>query len=170
MRLVTRFVALAAVSAVLVSSAACGPEVDLAKAVELVDIQTGYYDMGIVNGKTKMVPQAVLRVKNVSDRELSGFQISSSYWAAGDDGMKDENLLTHLVAKDLAPGATSEPIVLRANFGFTLDVPRSEAFANSYFKDFTMKVFGKVGGRIAKLGEFTVDRKIVAKDSVVPTK
>ena len=84
--------------------------------------------------------------------------------------MKDENLLTHLVAKDLAPGATSEPIVLRANFGFTLDVPRSEAFANSYFKDFTMKVFGKVGGRIAKLGEFTVDRKIVAKDSVVPTK
>lgn len=164
MRLVTRLFALATVSTFLVSSAACGPEVDLAKAVELVDIQSAYYDMGIVNGQTKMVPQAVLRVKNVSDRPLPGFQISASYWRAGADGMTDENLLTHLVAKDLAPGAMSEPIVLRANFGFTLEVSRAEAFSNSYFKDFTMKVFGKIGGRIAKLGEFTVERKIVGKD------
>ena len=170
MRLVTRLLALATVSAVLVTSAACGPEVDLAKAVELVDIQSGYYDMGIVNGKTKMVPQAMVRVKNISGRELSGFQMSASYWLVGDDGMKDENLVTHSVAKDLAPGATSEPIVLRANFGFTLDVPRAEAFANSQFRDFTIKIFGKIGGRIAKLGEVNVERKILTKDATTPSK
>lgn len=170
MRLVSHVLALAAVSAVLVTSAACGPEVDLAKSVQLVDIQSGYYDMGIVNGKTKIVPQAIVRVKNVSDRALPGFQISASYWLVGDDGMKDENLLTHNVAKDLAPGATSDPIVLRANFGFTLEVSRAEAFQNSLFRDFTMKVFGKIGGRMAKLGELTVERKIVPKDAVVPTK
>ena len=114
-----------------------------------------------------MVPEATLRVKNVGTRSLpvTGFQISASYWLVGDDGMKDENLVTHLVARDLAPGATSDPIVLRANFGFTLEVPRAEAFQNSYFRDFTMKVFGKVAGRTAKLGEFTVERKILTKDA-----
>jgi hypothetical protein len=162
--------AVAAVSATLIGSAACGPEVDLAKSVELVDIQSGYYDMGIVNGKTKLVPQAVLHVKNVSDRPLSGFQISSAYWRVGDDGMKDEKLVQHLVAKDLAPGATSESIVLRANFGYTPEVSRAETFNHSSFRDFTMKVFGKIGGRIAKLGEFTVERKILPKDATSASK
>jgi hypothetical protein len=165
MRLVTRLLAFAAISAALVVSTACGPEVDLAKAAQIVDVQTGYYDMGVINGKTKMVPQAVVHVKNVSDRTLPGFQMSTSFWVVGDDGMKDEMIVQHSVAKDLAPGATSDAILLRANFGFTLEVPRAEAFSNSYFRDFTMKVFGKVGGRIAKLGEFTVDRKIIAKDA-----
>lgn len=172
MRLLTRSIVVAVASLLLAGSAACGLEVDLAKSVQLVDIQSGYYDMGIINGKTKMVPQAMLRVKNVSSRSLpaTGFQISASYWLVGDDGMKDENLVTHLVARDLAPGATSDPILLRANYGFTLEVPRAEAFQNSYFRDFTMKVFGKIGGRMAKLGELTVERKIVPKDPAAPSK
>lgn len=169
MRLVTHALALTAVSAVFVASTACGPEVDLAKSAQIVDVQTGYYDMGVINGKTKMVPQAIVHVKNVGDRTLPGFQMSTSFWVAGDDGMKDEMMVQHSVAKDLAPGATSEAILLRANFGFTLEVPRAEAFSNSYFRDFTMKVFGKIGGRIAKLGEFTVDRKIIPKDSGTPS-
>ena len=156
-------------SAILIGSAACGPEVDLAKSVELVDIQTGYYDMGIVNGKTKLVPQAILHVKNVSDRTLSGFQISASYWLVGDDGIKDEIIVQHIVAKDLAAGATSESVLLRANFGYTPEVSRAETFSHSGFRDFTIKVFGKVGGRMAKLGEFNVERKILPKDAVTPT-
>ena len=167
MRFLTTFLVAASVA---LGSAACGPEVDLAKSVQIVDVQTGYYDMGVINGKTKMVPQAIVHVKNVSDAALPGFQMSASYWVAGDDGMKDEMLVTHAVAKDLAPGATSDAIVLRANFGFTLEVPRAEAFQNSQFRDFTIKIFGKVGGRIAKLGEVKVDQKIVPKDSGAPTK
>jgi hypothetical protein len=165
MRLIKLSLALAAVSLALVASPACGPEVDLAKSAQIVDVTSGYYDMGIVNGKSKIVPQAIVHVKNVGDRALPGFQISSSYWAAGDDGMKDELIVQHLVAKDLAPGATSEAILLRAKQGFTLDVSRAEAFGNTYFKDFTIRVFGKIGGRIAKLGEVTVERKILPKDS-----
>jgi len=96
--------------------------------------------------------------------------MSSSYWLVGDDGMKDENLVQHLVAKDLAPGATSEAILLRANFGFTPEMSRAEAFNSSYFRDFTMKIFGKIGGRIAKLGEVTVERKILPKDAAPAAK
>lgn len=165
MRLLNRSLSIVVVSAALAGSSACGAEVDLAKSVELVDIKTGYYDMGIVNGKTKLVPQAILHVKNVSDRSLAGFQISASYWLVGDDGMKDEMMVQHLVAKDLAPGATSESVLLRASFGYTPEVSRAETFAHSGFRDFTIKVFGKIGGRMAKLGEFPIERKILPKDA-----
>lgn len=170
MRLLTSSFAAAAVSLALVGASACGPEVDLAKSAQIVDVQSGYYDMGIVNGKSKIVPQVIVHVKNVSDRTLPGFQMSATYWLVGDDAEKDEKLVPHAVAKDLAPGATSEPIVLRANFGFTPEMARAEAFNSSYFRDFTVKVFGKIGGRIAKLGEVTVERKILPKDAGVPTK
>ena len=74
------------------------------------------------------------------------------------------------LGKQLRADKRPRPIVLRANFGFTLDVPRAEAFQNSYFRDFTMKVIGKIGGRMAKLGEIKVERKIVAKESASPLK
>ncbi len=37
------------------------------------------------------------------------------------------------------------------------------------FVDFTVKVLGKVNGRMFRMGEVNVERKIVPKDSVIPT-
>jgi len=148
-------------------SAGCS-QVDLSKAVEISEAHSGYADMGIVNAKTKLVPTATIRVKNISTDVLSGFQLSASFWRTGEDGQKDEVLLQHLVAKDLAPGAQSDPILIRANFGYTLDGARADFFAHSMFVDFTIKVFGKVNGRPFKIGEVKVDRKILSKDGSVP--
>lgn len=143
--------------------------VDLATQAQIVDVQSGYYDMGLVNGKTKLVPNVTVRIRNAGADTLNGFQISASFWRTGEDGQRDELQLPHLVAKGLAPGATSDPVLLRANFGYTLDGARADFFTNSGFADFTIKVFGKVGGKIAKLGEFTIARKILAKDATAPT-
>jgi len=170
MRLINLSLALAAVSVALVALSGCGPEVDLAKSAKIVDVTSGYYDMGVVNGKSKIVPQVVVHIKNDGDRALPGFQISATYWAAGADAENDEKIVQHLVAKDLAPGATSEAILMRANVGYTPEMSRAEAFNSSYFKDFTVKIFGKIGGRIAKLGEVIVERKILPKDAEGPTK
>jgi len=164
MRLIKLSLALAAAALALVASPACGPEVDLAKSVQIVTVSSGYYDMGVVDGKSKIVPEAIVAVKNIGSRNLPGFQMSATFWRSGDDAEKAEKIVPHLVAKDLAPGATSESIVLRSDFGYTPEMSRAEAFASSYFKDFTAKVFGKVGGRIAKLGELTIERKILPKD------
>ena len=76
---------------------------------------------------------------------------------------------SHLVARDLAPGATSDPIQVRAKFGYKLEGARADFFAHSLFVDFTIKVFGKINGRMFRIGEVTVDRKILPKDAVVPT-
>ena len=148
----------------LVGAAGCGPTVDLSKALQIVDVQSGYQDLGVVNAKTKMVPTATFHVKNVGATAIDGFQLSASFWIVGDDGMKDDLTLPQSVAKDLAPGATSEAITVTAQFGYTLDVPRAEAFQNSVFRDFVIKLTGKIGGKIAKIGEINVDRKIFSKN------
>jgi len=152
------------------SAAGCGSDVALDKSVQLVDVHSGYADLGIVNGETKLVPSATVRVQNTGASTLSGFQLSASFWLKGGDGEKDELVLPHLVARDLAPGATSDPIAIRANFGYTLEGARADFFAHSKFVDFTIKVFGKVGGRIYKVGEVSVERKILPQDAGAPTK
>lgn len=167
-RILSALVVCAGLAVAVLPLAACGAQVELNKVAEIADVHSGYVDMGIVNGKTKLVPSATVRVKNIGATPLSGFQLSAAFWRVGEDGQKDELQLPHLVAKDVAPGALSDPISIRANFGYTLDGARADFFAHSMFVDFTIKVFGKVNGRLVKIGEVTVDRKILSKDGSVP--
>lgn len=153
----------------VIPAAGCGAAPELDKVVTIAESQSGYVDLGIVNGQTKLVPSATIRVKNTGTTPLNGFQLSASFWRTGEDGQKDETQLPHLVAKDLAPGAVSDPIVIRANFGYSLAGARADFFSHSLFVDFSIKIFGKTAGRIYRIGEVKVDRRILAKDAVVPT-
>ncbi len=160
----------AGLAAALLPAAGCGDQVALDKVVEITDIHSGYVDLGIVDGETRLVPSATVRVKNNGATTLSGFQLSAAFWLAGDDGEKDDLLLPHLVAENLAPGAVSDPIAIQAKFGYKLEGARADFFTHSRFVDYTIKIFGKVGGRIVKIGEVPVDRKILPKDATTPTK
>lgn len=153
----------------VIPAAGCGSGAELDKVVTIAESQSGYVDLGIVNGQTKLVPSATIKVKNTGTTPLSGFQLSASFWRTGEDGQKDETQLQRLVAKDLAPGALSDPIVIRANFGYSLAGARADFFNHSLFIDFSIKVFGKTAGRIYRIGEVKVDRRILTKDGVVPT-
>lgn len=158
----------AALVAALLPAAGCGPQVALDKVIQITDVHSGYTDMGLVNGETKLVPTATVRVKNTGTETISGFQLSASFWRVGEDGQKDEIQLPHLVAKDLAPGALSDPISIRANFGYRLEGARADFFTHSAFVDFTIRVIGKISGRLFKIGEVPVERKILTKDGSVP--
>lgn len=167
-RLLPLALVFAGVAAVVLPTAGCGSQVQLDKVVQIADSQSGYVDLGLVNGKTRLVPSATVRVKNIGTEAIPGFQLSASFWRIGEDGQKDELMLPTLVAKDLAPGAVSDPISIRANFGYTLEGARADFFTHSQFVDFTIKVFGKINGRIYRVGEVKVDRKILTKDGSVP--
>ena len=168
-RLVSATAACAGLAVAFLPSTGCRSQVALDKVVTISASSSGYTDMGLVNGESKLVPTATIRVKNTGTETLAGFQLSAAFWRVGEDGQKDELLLPHLVAKDLAPGAESDPILIRANFGYTLAGARADFFAHTMFVDFTIRVFGKVSGRLVKIGEVTVDRKILPKSGAVPT-
>src|SRR5262245_36183683 len=109
----------AALGALVASAVACN-QVPLDKVVVMTDVRWGYVGMGIVDGEKSLIPSTTVRVKNTGAAKLDGFQLSAAFWRTGEDGQKDDLILTDLVAKDLAPGATSEPITIRAKFGYTL--------------------------------------------------
>ena len=71
----------------IVSSAACGPTVDLTKGLEVTIVNSGWYDLGIVNGQTKLVPTVVFTLHNVSDQKLVTLQLANGQ-ATSEVGLK----------------------------------------------------------------------------------
>jgi len=149
------------VAAILFASARCGPSVDLATAVAVTDVFSGYYDFGVVKGQNKLVLSLSFKLKNQASVPLTQVQLIVSFWPKGADGDLDSKEVTGIGGTAVAPGATSDPVLVRSAVGFTLDQPRNELFTNSRFNDFIVKVFAKRDGKIVRLGEFTVEHRII---------
>jgi hypothetical protein len=148
-------------AALLFSSVSCGPRVDLGTALNVTDVFSGYYDFGIVNGLNKLVPSISFRLKNAASAPITRVQLVVSFWQKGADGDLDSKEVTGIGGTAVAPGASSDPILVRSGAGYTIAQPRNELFTNSEFKDFTAKVFAKREGKIVPLGEFTLDHRII---------
>jgi len=148
-------------AAILFSSVSCGPRVDLATALSVTDVFSGYYDFGIVNGLNKLVPSISFRLKNAATSPLTQVQLIVSFWQKGADGELDSKEVTGIGGTAVAPGGTSDPVLVRSDTGYTIDQPRNELFTHSDFKDFTAKVFAKRGGKIVPLGVFALERRVI---------
>jgi hypothetical protein len=138
--------------------------VNLGKTLEVADIDSGYYDNGVKDGKNHLVPQITFRLRNISTEPINSVQLSVAFWAVGADGMTDEVLLQGISSTELAPGASTEPIRARIDVGYTQEGPRAEIFQHRLFKDMIARVFAKRGGTPFPLGEFKIDRKIIPTD------
>jgi hypothetical protein len=149
------------VAAILFGSAGCGRQIDLATALSVSEVFSGYYDFGIVKGENKLVPSISFKLKNVSAAPVTQVQVIVSFWPKGADGEKDSKEVTGIGGTAVAAGSSSDPILVRSAIGYTLDQPRSELFTHSGFKDFTAKVFVKREGKIVPLGEFTIEHRII---------
>src|ERR1044072_8786481 len=60
--------------AVALVTISCGPKVDLTKGIQVVDVSTGWWDAGVVDGMNKLVPSVTFKFKNVSDQTLNILQ------------------------------------------------------------------------------------------------
>jgi hypothetical protein len=154
----------------LFSSVSCGPRVDLATALNVTDVFSGYYDFGIVNGLNKLVPSISFRLKNASSTPLTQVQLIVSFWQNGADGELDSKEITGIGGTAVAPGASTDPVMVRSAGGYTLEQPRSELFTHGMFKDFTAKVFAKREGKIVPLGEFTIEHRIIPHSDESPAR
>jgi hypothetical protein len=137
--------------------------VDLTKALQVTDVQGGWYDNGLKEGKNHLVPQITFRLKNVSSEPITSVQVNVSFWKDGEDGMTDEVIIQAISSEPLPAGASTEPIKARSPVGYTQDPGsvRADLFIHSLFKDMTARIFAKRGGAIFKLGEFKIERKII---------
>jgi len=147
-----------------VGTAGCGPEVDVAKALELNVVNSGWFDAGIINGQNKLVPAVTLTIKNNSDRTLGLLQLNSLFRQANATEEWGSAFLTAAGSEGLGPGA-SKTLTLKSNNGYTgTGETRQEMLANSHFVDAKVEVFAKYGStQWKKLGVYPVTRQLIEK-------
>jgi len=147
-----------------VGTAGCGPEVDVAKALELNVVNSGWCDAGIINGQNKLVPAVTLTIKNNSDQTLGLLQLNSLFRQANATEEWGSAFLTAAGSEGLGPGA-SKTLTLKSNNGYTgTGETRQQMLANSHFVDAKVEVFAKYGStQWKKLGVYPVTRQLIEK-------
>lgn len=155
----------AALLAVLLSvaTAGCsGPAVDLSQSLEILDVRTGWFDAGIVDGKNKLVPSITFKVRNASDQTLVALQLNAIFRRVGEADEWSSKFLTVAGSEGLLPGATSGEVVARPALGYTGTEPRQEMLKNAYFVDATVEVFAKYSSQQWTLvGKHQVARELL---------
>lgn len=149
----------------IVSTAACGPTVDLTKGLQVTIASSGWYDLGIVNGQNKLVPSVTFTLKNVSDQKLVTLQINALFRRVSENTEWGSGFLTVVGSQGLAPGATSDPITVKSQLGYTgSDQSRQEMLANTHFVDAKVELFAKYGStQWVRLGSYPISRQILSK-------
>jgi len=149
----------------LISTAACGPTVDLTKGLEVTIVNSGWYDLGIVNGQSKLVPTVVFTLRNISDQKLVTLQINALFRRVTENTEWGSGFLTVAGSQGLAPGATSDPITIKSQLGYTgSDQSRQEMLQNSQFVDAKVELFAKYGStQWVKVGAFPITRQLMTK-------
>lgn len=149
----------------LVPSVACGPTVDLTKGLQVNILSSGWYDLGIVNGQTKLVPTVTFTLHNLSDQKLVALQINALFRRVTENTEWGSGFLTVVGSEGLAPGATTEPTTIKSQLGYTgSDQSRQEMLQNAHFVDAKVELFGKHGStQWVLLGSFPIARQLLTK-------
>jgi hypothetical protein len=159
-KVVARVVAVVAV----VAASACAPPVDLAKNLQVVDVSTAWFDAGVVNGQNKLVPMITFKLKNGSSQTLPVLQANVLFHRISDPNVEwGSGFLSVAGSQGLAPGATTNPLTVKSNLGYTgSDQTRQEMMQNKAFVDATVQVFAKYGSvQWVKMGEYPIERRLV---------
>ena len=149
---------------------------DVTKDLQVVEVASGWYDLGVVadgpeKGKNKLVPSVSLKLKNVSQKAISGVQLDAVFTSLGEaEKVIDEHFAVGIDSRaSLEPGATTPPIVLRAKWGFVGEETRSLMLQNSRFTDARVKILGRHGRRNwASMAVVPVERKLLGRGSYFP--
>ena len=150
---------------VLLALASCAPPVDLSKGLQVLDVSTGWFDAGIVNGQNKLVPSISFKLKNVSDQKLSVLQINALFRRVTEKEEWGSGYLPVAGSEGLAPGMTTSMVTVRSQNGYTgADQSREDMLKNSHFVDAKVELFAKYGStQWKRIGEYPVTRRLITK-------
>jgi hypothetical protein len=146
----------------LVASAGCGRPVDLTKGLQVLDVTTGWYDAGIVDGQNKLVPSVSFTLKNVSGQTLRSLQVNTLFRRVGEADEWGSGYLTAAGSRGLAPGATTPTLTTRSQLGYKSPDPRQNMLHNKEFIDAKVELFAKYGsGQWARIGDYQIARQLI---------
>src|SRR3712207_5485085 len=113
---------------------ACNRGPDPTTLLEPVDVVTGWYDAGIVEGNlNKLVPSVSLKLRNKSDDALRSVQINAIFKRVNETEMWGEHFGWAIQGEPLPAGQATRDIVLRSGLGYTGEQPRVQMLQNKEF-------------------------------------
>ena len=149
----------------LAASLGCNRGVDPIQVLEPLEVVTGWYDAGIVEGNmNKLVPSVSLKLRNKSDEAVRSIQINAVFRRVGEPEMWGEHYGWAIQREALPPGGQTKELVLRSGLGYTGEQPRMQMLQNSQFVDAKVEIFLRQGSRVwAKLAEFPIQRQLLTQ-------
>ncbi len=151
-------------SATLLTTGCSSNEPDVKAALQITEDVSGWYDMGIVNGQNKLVPEIAFRVKNVADRPVTNTSFNVVSKVVNDSQVLGSSYLAGIDSKGLAPGQVSAEIVGRSELGYTSPEARVQMLQHSQFRDVEAEVFAKHGSaNWVSLGKYTIKRQLITQ-------
>ena len=143
--------------------AACDSR-EVEKVVKVTNVETGWYDAGIVDGQNKLVPTVTFHLQNVTSDPIESVQVNAVFRQVTEDLAWGDRLIRGVGSDGLAGGATGAALVVRSPRGYTGLQPRHEMLKNKEFVDVKVDLFARHGSRTwAKIGEFPIERKLLTE-------
>ena len=139
---------------------------EVENAVAVTDVQTGWYDAGLVEGgqKNKLVPSISLRLENLTPDEIASVQLNAIFRRVGEQEAWGEHYVMAINRDGLGPKGKTNPIVLRSNLGYTGTQSRLQMLQNREFVDAKVEIYGKHGSRTwVKLAEHQIGRELLTE-------
>ena len=151
---------------VTIAAAGCNRNVEVEKVLKVTEVHTGWYDAGIqADGKNKLVPSISLRLQNASPEPVRSVQLVAIFRRVNEPEVAWGEHFARAIERDGLPaGASTNPIVLRSNLGYTGTQPRVQMLQNKEFVDAKVEIFGRSGSRaLAKMAEYQIDRQLLTQ-------
>ena len=154
--------AAAGLLAASLATSSCTAGADVATALQVVDVSTGWFDAGIVNGQNKLVPSVTFKLKNISDRPVTTLQANVLFHRVNSPEEWGSGFLKVAGSEGLPPGATSDPLTVKSDLGYTGTETRAEMLKNSQFVDAKVRILAKAGSNYwHPLGEYQIERRLI---------
>ena len=153
----------ASVAVLLLAAIGCGKPVDLGKNLQVVDVSTGWSDVGITeDGQNKLVPMVQFKLKNNSDQSLPVLQVNAMFRPLKEDKEWGSRFQGVTGSEGLAAGATTPVLTLRSDRGAKGTDPRATILKSVYFVDARVQISAKYGSAAwVKMAEYPVTRQLV---------
>ncbi len=153
----------ASVAVLLLAAIGCGKPVDLGKNLQVVDVSTGWSDVGITeDGQNKLVPMVQFKLKNNSDQSLPVLQVNAMFRPLKEDKEWGSRFQGVTGSEGLAAGATTPVLTLRSDRGAKGTDPRATILKSAYFVDARVQISAKYGSAAwGKMAEYPVTRQLV---------
>ena len=163
-----RAAAFSAITLAALLTISCGASVDAVASVEPIDVVTGWFDDGIIQGgKNKLVPSVSMKLRNKTGKELKAIQINAIFRRVGEKEMWGEYFGWAIPRTEPLPaGAETKLLVMHSTLGYTGDQPRMQMLQNREFVDAKVEIYLKQGSKVlAKLAEYPIQRQLITKQS-----